>query len=83
MWGKGCATEAIKLITQFGFEDLHLHRIGAGIYDCAIGSRIALEKNGFHKEAVFKDSVIFKGQYINTYRYALIRNERRQNVWID
>ena len=72
LWGKGCATEVIKLISQFGFEDLHLHRIEAGVYDCAIGSQIALEKNGFQREAVFRDSVIFNGQYIDTYRYALV-----------
>lgn len=46
-WGKGYATEAIRLVTRFGFERLGLHSIQAGIYENNLGSARALKKAGF------------------------------------
>ncbi len=46
-WGKGYATEAIALTTQFGFDKLELNSIQAGVYENNIGSIKALEKVGF------------------------------------
>lgn len=74
-WHKGIATEAIKLVSGFGFNELHLHRIEAGAYDCAVGSWRALERCGFKREGVFTEQVILKGSYIDTYRYALLESE--------
>ena len=76
-WHKGIATEAIKLVCKYGFEKLSLHRIEAGAYDCAIGSWKALEKCGFKREGVFKDQVLFNGQFIDIYRYGLLEGKGR------
>ena len=72
-WHKGLATEAISLVCQFGFEQLSLHRIEAGTYDCAEGSWHALEKCGFKREGTFREQVYFMGRYINVYRYGLLK----------
>lgn len=77
---KGIATEAIKLVCKFGFNELNLHRIEAGAYDCAVGSWRALEKNGFIREAVFKEQILFNGSYIDVYRYAIIESEYRKLI---
>lgn len=53
-WGKGYATEAIKLITAFGFKELNLHRIQAGLYENNTGSQKCLEKAGYKFEAVLR-----------------------------
>lgn len=74
-WNKGLATEAVKLVCQFGFEELGLHRIEAGAYDVAKGSQAVLLKNGFHREAVFKEQVFFEGRWIDIYRYALLETD--------
>lgn len=74
-WHKGIATEAIKLVTNFGFIELKLHRIEAGAYDCAVGSWRALEHCGFKREGVFKEQVLFEGSYIDVYRYAILEPE--------
>ena len=49
-WGKGRATEAIRLAASFGFERLGLHRLQAGIYESNQRSGRALEKAGFKME---------------------------------
>ena len=58
-WHRGIATEAIKLICDYGFKDLNLNRIEAGAYECAIGSWRALEKCGFKREGVLRKQIYF------------------------
>ena len=50
-WGKGLATEAIALVADYGFHDLHLAKITAGCYGANKGSIKAFEKAGFVVEA--------------------------------
>ncbi len=75
MWNKGVATDAIERICKFGFEELDLHKIAAGAYKEAVGSIRALEKNGFIKEAVFKDEVMNDEVYTDIYRFGLLNNK--------
>jgi len=56
-WGKGYATLAIRLITEFGFKTLGLNRIQAGVHGSNISSQKVLEKCGYKKEAVFRNKV--------------------------
>lgn len=51
-WGKGYGTEAVRLVTRFGFERLGLHRCQAGFYESNVGSQRVLEKAGYAREAV-------------------------------
>jgi ribosomal-protein-alanine N-acetyltransferase len=53
-WGRGLATAAIGLVTDFGFQSLGLHRIQAGAYQSNLGSAIALERNGFRREGCWR-----------------------------
>lgn len=46
-WGKGLATQAIRAICRYGFENLKLESIQAGVYGGNTGSARALEKVGF------------------------------------
>jgi len=49
-WGKGYATEAVRLLIKFAFEELDLLRIYAKIYEYNIGSMKVLEKTGFERK---------------------------------
>lgn len=57
-WGKGYATQAIKLITEWAFSDLNLHKVQAGVFDENLGSIKALQKAGFVQEACYKEALI-------------------------
>ena len=50
MWGYGYGSEAIRLVTQFSFHTLGLHRLQAGVYASNTGSIRALEKAGYALE---------------------------------
>lgn len=64
-WGKGIATEAIRLVTEFAFYTLNLHKVKAGCYAQNTGSRKAFEKVGFELEGVLKKQWILNGQFMD------------------
>ncbi len=74
-WNRGIATTAINLVCRYGFEDIGLHRIEAGVYADAVGSWKALERNGFIREGTFRKQVIYHDTYSDIYRYGLLKSE--------
>ncbi|MBX9567002.1 GNAT family N-acetyltransferase [Aeromonas hydrophila] len=46
-WGKGIATEVIKIVTDYCFSQLNIHKITAGAYGNNHASINAFLKNGF------------------------------------
>lgn len=61
--GKGYTTEAAKLLVDYAFNELKLHRIEAGVMPHNIGSIRVLEKAGFHKEGIAVKNVKINGQW--------------------
>ncbi|MEM9775288.1 MAG: GNAT family protein, partial [Chloroflexota bacterium] len=49
-YGKGLGTEATRLIVDFGFSQLNLHRIELEVYDFNPRAQHVYEKIGFQKE---------------------------------
>ena len=47
LWGKGYATEAMRLRTRYAFRDLNLHKLMTEVFAENVASRRALEKNGY------------------------------------
>jgi RimJ/RimL family protein N-acetyltransferase len=62
-WGKGIATESIRLVTEFGFYTLNLHKLKAGCYENNIGSMKAFEKVGFLREGLLKKLWMVNGTF--------------------
>jgi RimJ/RimL family protein N-acetyltransferase len=55
LWGQGIGTEAIGLLTRFGFDDEHVDAIfGCDIADTNPHSRRAFEKNGYVVDEVHR-----------------------------
>ena len=74
-WGKGIATEAIKLVTTFGFKQLNLHKIKAGCYVDNIGSKNAFLKAGYTLEATLKKHFFANGSYQDTFLLGILDDE--------
>jgi RimJ/RimL family protein N-acetyltransferase len=70
-WGKGYATEAILEVCRYGFKDLGLAKISAGVYESNIGSTKALLKAGFVHEATITSHIVFQGKRINSNLYGM------------
>ncbi|KAA6447693.1 GNAT family N-acetyltransferase [Bacillus swezeyi] len=61
--GKGYTTEAAKLMVEYSFDDLKLHRVEAGVMPRNIASIRVLEKAGFHKEGIARKNVKINGKW--------------------
>ncbi len=68
-WGKGIASEAVKLMTDFGFNELNLRRIYAAVFEFNIASMKVLEKNGYLNEGILKKAVFKNGEVWDEHRF--------------
>ncbi len=71
-WNKGITTTAVKLITDYGFNELDFIRIHAGIFEYNTASMKVLDKNGFKIDGVFEKNIIKNGKIWNEHRYSKI-----------
>lgn len=56
-WGKGYATEAIAMVSEFAFNELGLMKLTAGCYESNVGSKKAFEKVGYCDEGYVSSCV--------------------------
>ena len=64
-WGKGYATEAIRLVTNYAFQTLNLHKVTAGCYSTNPGSARAFTNAGFAVEGVRHKHFFSDGEYVD------------------
>ena len=57
-WGQGLATEALSLVTRFGFDEMGLYKCKAGVYSSNKGSIRVLEKVGYQLEGRLRDEFL-------------------------
>lgn len=73
-WGRGIATEAIALVTEFAFNTLNLHKVWGGAYSPNVGSIKAFLKNGFEREGVRKKQHFCNGEFVDGNLFGKINN---------
>lgn len=73
--GKGFATEALKEIIDYLFNQLNKHRIIASIDPRNNKSIKLLERLGFRKEAHFKKSLYMHNEWVDDVIYAILKEE--------
>lgn len=72
-WGKGYATEAIRLIVDYGFGKLNLHKLTAGCYDVNQASIKIFQKAGFSIEGTRKQHYYCDGTYVDAVLLGFVR----------
>ncbi|WP_298518425.1 GNAT family protein [uncultured Kordia sp.] len=73
--GKGYATKAMALVIDYLFNTLNKHRIIASVDPENTASIQLLERLRFRKEAHFKQSLFFKGTWVDDVVYAVLQHE--------
>ena len=74
-WGRGIATTAVRLLTRHAFERRpELRRLYATPFGNNPGSARVLEKAGYVREAVLRQSVIKDCQVLDQVVYACLRS---------
>ncbi len=73
--GQGYATEAIRRLLAYLFDDLDLHRVVAICLAENLASARLLERVGMRREGHFIDNVWYKGGWASEYWYGLLKRE--------
>lgn len=71
-WGNGYATEVVKAVITYGFEEIGLKRIGAVVFVENDSSNKLLEKLGFINEGVLRNYMYQDGVPYDTNIYSLL-----------
>jgi len=71
-WNKGIMTQAVNLITKWGFKNLGIVRIHTGVFEFNKASQRVLEKCGFLPEGTFKKAISKNNQLYDEIRFAKI-----------
>ncbi|WP_405097112.1 GNAT family N-acetyltransferase [Oceanobacillus sp. FSL H7-0719] len=74
-WGLGIATDVAKLLIDFGFKELKLHRIYATCDPRNIGSLKVLEKIGMIREGIIRENLLIKDGWRDSLLYSALKQE--------
>lgn len=71
---KGIATESSRMILDYAFEQLLLHKVYLNVDEENVIACKLYEKIGFLREGIFIDDMVHRGKFINRLRYAIFDN---------
>jgi|SRR5271154_4650144 len=74
-WGRGYMTEAAGAMLNLAFRKLNLHRVWATCDPRNHGSFRVMEKIGMRREALFLKDKFEKGEWRDSYLYAVLEEE--------
>ena len=72
---RGLGSEAIKLLVNFGFQDLNLHRIHLHVFTTNERAIWAYEKCGFVREGVLREAAHINGEFVDVLCMGRLRSE--------
>lgn len=74
-WGKNIGFHSGRMILEYGFNSLNLHRIDLSVSDLNIRAVKLYEKLGFIHEGIKRDACFREGKYHNKLIMGMIRTE--------
>ncbi len=75
-WGRGIASEAVKMTCDHVFENSDIIRIFAEPFAYNTASCRVLEKAGFRFEGILRQNAVKNGKLLDMKMYSLIRDDR-------
>ena len=73
-WGRGIATEAVRLVVPHALDALALYRLQARVFAGNTASMRLLERCGFAHEATLRRLVVKDGSLLDMHIYAITRD---------
>lgn len=81
-WGKGCGTDAMKVILRYGFKKLRLHKVELEVYDYNLRAITVYEKLGFRHEGVRRDYTLWKNKFYNCFSMGILSEEWQKTNYV-
>lgn len=76
-WGKGIMSEAMKAVLEYGFETIGFNSIFADLNANNTRSEKIVIRNGFRKEAHFRENFYWEGTFRDSLIYTMLKSEWR------
>lgn len=74
-WGQGIVPEAARALLRHAFGEMGMNRIQSSVIPEAAASAKVLEKLGFHREGVLRETGYWKGRFWDKVTYSLLKRE--------
>jgi RimJ/RimL family protein N-acetyltransferase len=74
-WGRGCGTDAMRLMLRYAFTELNLHRISLNVYAYNQRGIRSYEKCGFKHEGCIREFVLRDGRRSDMLHMGILRSE--------
>ena len=75
-WNKGYITEALRVVIDFGFNQLEVNRIEAEIMPLNVVSDRVLAKLGFTNEGILRQWMFWNDKYYDMTMYSLLKSDK-------
>ncbi|MET9852265.1 GNAT family N-acetyltransferase [Streptomyces sp. NPDC006450] len=76
-WGRGYATDAVRTVCRYGFEDMRLHKVTLTVVTENRAARKAYEKVGFVEEGRLRQVFRRDGRWFDMFTMGLLSDELR------
>jgi RimJ/RimL family protein N-acetyltransferase len=77
-WGKGLADEIAKMVLDYAFEELNLHKIYTSVFSPNERSMKATRKVGFIHEGILREEIYVDGIYVDEHKFGILKRD-----WMD
>jgi len=74
-WRKGYGRDAMRLILNYAYNELNLHKVGFTVFEYNVGAIALYESLGFQREASLRDYLHRDGTRYAMYYYGLLQPE--------
>lgn len=74
-WGKGYGTEALKMLLEYAFLELNLHRVSLRVFSFNERAIHIYKKLGFMKEGVIRESLYRNGKWHDIIIMGVLKQE--------
>jgi RimJ/RimL family protein N-acetyltransferase len=78
-WNKGYGTEAMRLMVDYGFNNLNLNRIYLRVFETNPRGIRCYEKAGFQHEGRQRQAHFLDGKYVDVLMMSILKNEWKFN----
>lgn len=71
-WRQGLMQETLEVVLRYGFHTMRLHSVEANVNPLNTASIALLERNGFLREAYFRENHFSGGRFLDSAVYSLL-----------
>jgi len=82
-WGRGYGSEAVRLLLEFAFGQLNLHRVYLHVFASNERAVRAYEKCGFKREGLLRHHAFKNGRYVDVIIMGILADEFRALLAVD